>query len=204
MALKINWTNWVNMSKVNQDLLLQRAEHEFLNGDYENALRSYGLILKDYPALDEAKIGVYLSDLGCDSEDEAQALFDYYQVIKSENKNAVEIIDGLIENLDSTKHKLHELLEKPIEEQIEYSDGIRYSDFLSLVESRGSFKKTFEDIMFSTKVVITNKDEFIDFVTQLSNEGFDEMALGYLDASTHLFGNDQDVLALYHVVSGVK
>ena len=58
--------------------------------------------------------------------------------------------------------------------------------------------------MFSTKVVITNKDEFIDFVTQLSNEGFDEMALGYLDASTHLFGNDQDVLALYHVVSGVK
>ena len=192
------------MSKVNQDLLLKRAEHEFLNGDYANALRSYGLILKDYPALDEAKIGVYLSDLGSESDDEAQALFDYYQVIKSENKNAVEIIDGLIDNLDSTKHKLHELLERPIEEQVEYSDGIRYSDFLALVESRGSFKKTFEDIMFSTKVVITNKDEFIDFVKQLSNEGFDEMALGYLDASTHLFGNDQDVLALYHVVSGVK
>jgi hypothetical protein len=192
------------MNKINQDLLLQRAEHEFLKGDYENALRSYGLILKDYPALDEAKIGVYLSDLGADSEEEAQALFDYYQVIKSENKNAVEIIDGLIENLDSTKHKLHELLEQPIEEQIEYSDGIRYSDFLALVKSRGSFKKTFEDIMFSTKVVITNKDEFIDFVTQLSNEGFDEMALGYLDASSHLFGNDQDVLALYHVVNGVK
>ena len=192
------------MSKVNQDLLLQRAEHEFLNGDYKNALRSYGLILKDYPALDEAKIGAYLSDLGSESEDEAQALFDYYQVIKGENQNAVEIIDGLIENLDSTKHKLHELLEQPIEEQIEYSDGIRYSDFTALVASRGSFKKTFEDIMFSTKVVITNKDEFIDFVTQLSNEGFDEMALGYLDASTHLFGNDQDVLALYHVVSGIK
>ena len=192
------------MSKINQDLLLQRAEHEFLNGDYENALRSYGLILKDYPALDEAKIGVYLSDLGSESEDEAQALFDYYQVIKGENQNAVEIIDGLIENIDSTKHKLHELLEQPIEEQVEYSDGIRYSDFTALVASRGSFKKTFEDIMFSTKVVITNKDEFIDFVTQLSNEGFDEMALGYLDASSHLFGNDQDVLALYHVVSGVK
>ena len=52
------------------------------------------------------------------------------------------------------------------------------------------------------KVVITNKDEFIDFVKQLSSEGFDEMALGYLDASTQLFGNDQDILALYHVVSG--
>jgi len=192
------------MSKISQDLLLKRAEHEFLQGDYANALRSYGLILKDYPTLDEAKIGVYLSDLGIESEEEAQALFDYYQMIKSEKENAVDIIDGLIENLDSSKHKLQELLIEPLEEQIEYGDGIRYSDFLELVKSRGSFKKTFEDIMFSTKVVITNKDEFIDFVTQLASEGFDEMALGYLDASTSLFGNDQDILALYHVVRGQK
>jgi hypothetical protein len=190
------------MSKISQDLLLKRAEHEFLQGDYVKSLRSYGLILKDYPTLDEAKIGVYLSDLGIESEEEAQALFDYYQMIKSEKENAVDIIDGLIENLDSSKHKLQELLIEPLEEQIEYGDGIRYGDFLELVKSRGSFKKTFEDIMFSTKVVITNKDEFIDFVTQLSNEGFDEMALGYLDASTNLFGNDQDILALYHVVRG--
>jgi tetratricopeptide (TPR) repeat protein len=192
------------MSKISQDLLLQRAEHEFLQGNYAKALRSYGLILKDYPTLDEARIGVYLSDLGIESEEEAQALFDYYQMIKSEKENAVDIIDGIIENLDSSKHKLQELLVEPIEEQIEYSDGIRYSDFLLLVKSRGSFKKTFEDIMFSTKVVITNKDEFIDFVTQLANEGFDEMALGYLDASSSLFGNDQDILALYHVVRGQK
>jgi tetratricopeptide (TPR) repeat protein len=192
------------MSKVSQDLLLQRAESEFLQGNYAKALRSYGLILRDYPTLDEAKIGVYLSDLGIESEEEAQALFDYYQMIKSEKENAVDIIDGLIENLDSSKHKLQELLLEPIEEQIEYSDGIRYSDFKKLVKSRGSFKKTFEDIMFSTKVVITNKDEFIDFVTQLANEGFDEMALGYLDASSSLFGNDQDILALYHVVRGNK
>jgi len=192
------------MNKVSQDLLLQRAESEFLKGDYTNALRSYGLILKDYPLLDEARIGVYLSDLGAESEEEAQALFDYYQMIKTEKENAVDIIDGLIDSLDSSKHNIQELLLNPIQEQVEYGDGIRYSDFLALVESRGSFKKTFEDIMFSTKVVITDKDEFIDFVTKLSNEGFDEMALGYLDATTNLFGDDQDVLALYNVVRGAQ
>ncbi len=192
------------MNKISQDLLLQRAEGEFLKGDYKNALRSYGLILKDYPLLDEAKIGVYLSDLGAESEEEAQALFDYYQMIKTEKENAVDIIDGLIDSLDSTKHNIQELLLNPIQEQIEYGDGIRYSDFLALVESRGSFKKTFEDIMFSTKVVITDKDEFIDFVTKLADEGFDEMALGYLDATTNLFGDDQDVLALYNVVAGAQ
>jgi hypothetical protein len=190
------------MSKISQDLLLERAEGEFLNGNYRNALRSYGLILKDNPTLDEAKIGVYLSDLGIESEEEAQALFDYYQVIKSEKPNAVDIIDGLIDSFDSSKKQIHELLMDPLEEQIEYGDGIRYSDFLVLIESRGSFREAFEDIMFSTKVVITDKDEFIDFVTQLAKEGFDEMALGYLDATTSLFGDDQDVLALYNVVNG--
>ena len=129
------------MNKMNEDLLLERAESAFLKGDYANALRSYGLILKDYPLLDEAKIGVYLSDLGSESEEEAQALFDYYQMIKTEKENAVDIIDGLIDSLDSSKHNIQELLLNPIQEQIEYGDGIRYSDFLALVESRGSFKK---------------------------------------------------------------
>lgn len=192
------------MNKVNQDILLQRAEGEFLQGDFINALRSYGLILKDYPALDEAKVGVYLSDLGVESKEEAQALFDYYQVIKEDKENAVDIINGLIDSLDTSKHKLDELLSGSVEEQVEYGDGIRYNDFLNLVKSRGSFKQAFEDIMFSTKVVITDKNEFIDFVTQLAHEGFDEMALGYLDATTHLFGNDQDILVLYNVVKGSK
>ncbi len=192
------------MRKVNPDLLLERAEREFLEGDYQLALQTYGLLLKDYPTLEEAKVGVYLSDLGIESDEEAQALFDYYHIIKQERENAADIIDGLIESLSTTKMQLSELLVDPVQEQVEYSDGIRYSDFLDLVKSRGNFKKAFEDIMFSTKVVITDKDQFIDFVTRLAKEGFDEMALNYLDATTSLFGDDQDVLALYNVVKGMK
>ena len=192
------------MRKVNPDLLLERAEREFLEGDYQLALQTYGLLLKDYPTLEEAKVGVYLSDLGIESDEEAQALFDYYHIIKQERENAADIIDGLIESLSTTKMQLSELLVDPVQEQVEYSDGIRYSDFLDLVKSRGNFKKAFEDIMFSTKVVITDKDQFIDFVTRLAEEGFDEMALNYLDATTSLFGDDQDVLALYNVVKGMK
>jgi len=189
---------------MNQKILLERAEKAFLQGDFDTALRSYGLILKDHPSLDDAKVGAYLSDLGAESAEEAQALFDYYQVIKEEKKNAVEIIHSLISSLDMTKESIYELLETPMDEHLEYGDGIRYSDFLLLVESRGDFRKTFEDIMFSTKVVITDRDEFIDFVTKLADEGFDEMALGYLDATSHLFGNDQEVLALYNIVQGLK
>ncbi|MCD6654024.1 MAG: hypothetical protein LT067_04560 [Sulfurovum sp.] len=192
------------MGKTSKQILLQRAENEFLRGEYANALRNYGLILKDYPTLDEAKVGVYLSDLGIEREEEAQALFDYYQIIKYQKENAAQIIDSIITSLEDTKLKVQDLLGNSLEEEVEYGEGIRYGDFIELVKQRGSFKKTFEDIMFSTKVVITNKDEFIDFVTRLSREGFDEMALNYLDASANLFGNDQEILALYHVVKGVK
>ncbi|MDD2399386.1 MAG: hypothetical protein PHR75_02115 [Sulfurovum sp.] len=192
------------MAKINKRILLQRAENEFLRGEYASALRNYSLILKDYPMLDEAKVGAYLSDLGIEREEEAQALFDYYQIIKSQKENAAQIIDNIITSLEDTKLKVHELLNDSIEEEVEYGEGIRYSDFLELVKQRGSFKKAFEDIMFSTKVVITSKDEFIDFVSRLSNEGFDEMALNYLDASANLFGNDQDILSLYHTIKGAK
>jgi len=185
----------------NQITLLKHAETLFLKKEYRSALRRYGLILKDYPAVDEAKVGVYLSDLGMQRDEEAQALFDYYQIIKDEKENAVEIIDGMLSNLDDVTYKLEEHLIDPLKE-IDYGDGIRYSDFLELVESKGDFKETFENIMFSTKVIITNKDEFIDFVEHLYHEGFKEMALRYLDASSSLFGNDQDILALYCMLEG--
>jgi len=188
------------MAKVNKNLLLQRAEGEFLSGEFGSALRDYAILLKDYPTLDEAKVGAYLSDLGIESSEEAQALFDYYQAIKDEKENAAEIIDSLIRTLDHSKDALKKLLVDPIEEQVEYSDGVRYSTFLELVELRGSFKRAFEDIMFSTKIIITNKEEFIDFVKKLTAEGFNETALNYLDASSALFGNDQEVLVLYNLV----
>ncbi len=190
------------MIKTNKNSLLKRAEEQFVNGEYRQSLQSYGLILKDHPELGEARVGVYLSDLGLDSEDDAQALFDYYQVIKAEQDDAAEIIDNLIHTLDNSKNSLQELLIDPLKEQADYEDGIRYKDFMLLVDSRGSFKQAFEDIMFSTKVVISNKGEFIDFIKHLSSEGFRGMALNYLDAASGTFGDDQEIYALYNTARG--
>ena len=193
------------MSKISKKNLLDRAETQFSGGDYINSLQNYGLLYRDYPELEEAKIGIYLSDLGLENSDDAQALFDYYQVLKEEKKeDAADIIDNLIHTLDTAKNSLQELLITPIKEQADYEDGIRYEDFMHLVETRGDFKKAFEDIMFSTKVVITEKSEFIDFIRHLATEGFEDMALNYLDAASNSFGNDQDMYELYHLMGQKK
>ena len=188
------------MAKTDRNNLLKRAEAQFSNGNYQESLLSYGLLLKEHPDLGDAKIGVYLSDLGLESGDDAQALFDYYQVIKEEKENAVEIIDNIIHTLDSSKNALQELLADPIKEQAEQEDGIMYEDFMALVDDRGGFQRAFEDIMFSTKVVITSKGDFIDFIRHLALEGYPDMALGYIDAAANNFGDDQEIYELYDLV----
>jgi tetratricopeptide (TPR) repeat protein len=184
--------------------LLKKAETEFLSKNYQKALIEYSLVLQRDANNQDAKVGVYLCDVGLENSEEAQALFEYYYAIKSESSDPLGVIEALIDSLSATQAKLQELLSDPLQEQLEYSDGIRYEDFMRLVQDRGSFKQAFEDIMFSTKVVITDKEEFIDFVKSLASEGFDDMALSYLDATSGLFGNDQEVLELYNVLKGKK
>lgn len=181
--------------------LLNQAETKFLTGEFDEALRDYGLVLNQNPTLKEARVGVFLSDLGNDNADEAHALFDYYQVMKSENKDADKIINDLIQNIDDSKNKLYEILIKPMEKQADFEDGIKYNEFLILIEDRGSFKRAFEDVMFSTKVILTSKSEFIAFITLLIQNDFSQMAIDYLDNTNTIFQTDQDILKLYELLN---
>lgn len=181
---------------VSNQKLFKLAESQFLNKEYKNALQSYGEILKNNPKMDEAKLGVYLSDLGLDNDEEAQALFDYYQMIKDTNENAVDIINNIIESLNETKYSINQLISRQMNIQAE-AEGITYDDFMTLVKEKGDFKKVFENIMFSTKVVITSKKDLIDFITKLSQNGFKDMALSYLDNMSNIFPQDQEILELY-------
>jgi len=183
-----------------KNILLQRAEEQFLNKDYTNALKIYGLLLKDYPQLKDAKVGAYLSDMGFDLDDDAQALFDYYQAIKNSSEDAEEIIDELSQTIYATRIIVQEQVTGAIQEQIEYQEGISYNDFVLLIERKGDFREAFEDIMFSTKVVITSKEEFIDFVTRLISAEYQDIALKYLDSMADYFGLSQDVYALYTLI----
>lgn len=192
------------MTNNNEIFLLKKAEDEFLNGDYKSALQTYGRVLEKNPKLDEAKVGIYLSDIGTENEEEAQSLFDYYQAIKNKEPEAAQIVHEIIDSIDVTKNTLSELMNEQLKYQAEYEDGILYSDFKELIKNRGSFKSAFEDIMFSTKVIITEKEDFIDFIKNLAQEGFEKMALEYHDSSAQIFGSDQEVLELYSLFKKAK
>ncbi|HHD81859.1 MAG TPA: hypothetical protein ENK82_04800 [Campylobacterales bacterium] len=176
--------------------LLRRAEEQFTSGKYENALRTYGLLLNDYPSDSDAQIGVYLCDIGLESAEEAQALFDYYQIIKNEQEDAGEVMASLLSTLDVSQGQISEVLNSN-EDEAEYKNGIGYEDFLTFIEERGDFKSAFEDVMFSTRVILKNKEEYILFINLLIENDQVELATQFLDSLSNSFANDQEIFALY-------
>ncbi len=183
-------------------VLLKRAEEQFLKKEYGNALKIYSLLLRDYPRLKDARVGVYLSDMGLESDEDAQVLFDYYQMIKNSSDDAEKIIDELMQTIYATRVVIQEQIVDSLREEMEIEDGISYDDFIRLAEEKGDFKEAFEDIMFSTRVVIRTKEEFIDFIERLVEGGYREMALGYLDSLSDNFGGDQEIYGLYSTING--
>ncbi len=66
-----------------------------------------------------------------------------------------------------------------------------------LIDSRGSFRVAFEDIMFSTKVAIETKEDFFDFVDKLIENDFNNTAYSYLDGFNEYFAYDTKIEELY-------
>ncbi len=158
---------------------------------------AYALVLKEDPDNKEAYNGAILAEMAMSGEEAASALFDYYAVLRKEdNEDADEIMNEIIESMDGTVETLSELFQDPLNTKLESEDGILYSDFKLLVEDTGDFKKTFENIMFSTRVIITAKDDFIDFLDHLFHNDFIEMGLSYLETALKTYPNDEKLRRL--------
>jgi tetratricopeptide (TPR) repeat protein len=170
---------------------LSQAKESFSKSDYKNALEKFAAVLQNFPNSKEAYNGVILAEMALSGEGGAEALFDYYEILKEEDKEQADtIMSDILQNMDGSMEKLREVFAEPIRDKIELEDGILYKDFKALIDSHESFKETFENIMFSTKVIITEKEDFIDFLENLIEHGFAEMALSYLENALSVYPSD--------------
>lgn len=190
------------MNNFNQFKTLQEANDKFSKQEYEKALFDYALVLKADPDNKEAYNGAILAEMAMSGEETASALFDYYSVLRKEdNEDADEIMNNIIESMDGTMETLGELLAEPIKDKLEGEDGIFYSDFELLVKDSGDFKTTFENVMFSTRVIITVKEDFIDFIDKLMHNGFKEMGLSYLETALKNYPSDEKLSKILEDIS---
>lgn len=172
--------------------MLSQAKDSFSKSDYKNALEKFAVVLQNFPNSKEAYNGVILAEMAMSGEGGAEALFDYYEILKEEDKEEADIIIGnILQNMDGSLEKLGEMFAEPLRDRLEFEDGILYQDFKAIVDSGESFKETFENIMFSTRVIITQKEDFVDFLDNLIENGFAEMALTYLENALSVYPSDE-------------
>ncbi len=177
---------------------LKRGISSFYKKDFENALLHFALALRETPSSKEARISAILAELAMEKEDEAISLYEYYLINKDSGvKNSEEMIEEIVDSVDLTLESLEALfLESEVEAKINEENGIAYEDFKVFIENKDSFKEAFEDIMFSTKVIIHKKDDFIDFLEKLIDNGFKDVSMNYFESAVQLYPHDEKLQKL--------
>ena len=177
---------------------IKKGIDKFYAKNFAEAMLNFSLALSADPSSKQSRIGAILCDMAVDNEEQAMALFEYYLLTKANGaQDCEEIVEEIIHSVDNATGKMGHLFnEKEFEARINAENGIKYEDFTCLIQSRGSFKEAFEDIMFSTKVIISKKEDFVDFLAKLIENGFIEISLNYLENAVTLFPNDEQLLSL--------
>ena len=163
---------------INIDSLLKQAHSYFTAKEYDKALFLYSQVTSQEPKNIEYQLYCIFCDLGYENDERAQTLFDYFIVAKDEDIDvAKEYVQDVINAYDGDNSKMMKLLKDISTTNIESLNAIAYQDFIKIVQNRGSFKEAYQDIMFSTKVAITSKEDLLDFINKLIDNNFDKTAI---------------------------
>ena len=183
---------------INENKLLNEANSFFTQKKFDKALFLYSQLSSNFPQNKEYPIYALFCDIASEDEEKAISLYDYFSIVKDQNlEEAIRYVEDVVNAYDGDIDKMMEILKELSSSTVESLDAIRYEDFKKLIDSRGSFRIAFEDIMFSTKVAIENKDDFFDFVTKLIDNDFNSTAYTYLDGFNEYFSYDKEIEKLY-------
>lgn len=177
--------------------MLRQAAKFFQDRDFTNALKLYAIVYRDYPENIDAKAGILLSSLPEEMQDDVIQLNDFYNIAKTfDAENSYEALEALVESLESGVTRSSDGSVIGFDELVESEEGISYSDFKKLLEEGDDFKEVFQNVFFSTKVIITQKNDFFEFINTLIEHEYIEMALSYIDNASSVFPADEKIREL--------
>ncbi len=164
----------------------------FKNHKFDDALKYFSLAYeqtKDKNLLFYINLCVFAKD----SFDEANMLFELFYAKEKKQEDT----ENLYELLYALENKHAQ------SEELEEEDAISYEEFMSFVRN-SDFKSVFQNIMFSTKVMISNKDDFLDFIQNLIKNDFLDMSINYLESAATMFRGDERIDKLLEKVKERK
>lgn len=162
----------------------KRGINAFKNRNFDLAILFFSLSYK----IKQDEEDLFLLNLSFTAkynQDECMLLFDFYKLRhkdKSDLFEFVDILDSIDSDLMPTKPTI-----------IDDKNAISYKDFKFLVSKNSDFKSTFERVMFSTRVFITSKDDLLNFINDLIDNGFLELSFNYLETAASIYLGDQEI-----------
>ena len=174
----------------------------FMAKQYKQAFEIFAHNLQLDSNNTESLIGLLLSDMAQDFEDQALGLCEYYQLLLSQEiskaKARAQILKA-IQSFDKSTNGIFALLKNLENLRADSLEGILYQDFKKLAQE--NFKKTFEDLIFSTKIIFTNKNDFYDFLNQLVENDYQDMSLEYIESLKKNVIYDKEIEKILQKVS---
>lgn len=166
----------------------QIALQYFGKGDLQNAKLYLSLAYEKKPSRALLNL-IELCEFAADSPDEGYLLFEFYMKhckVRTINQEFEKIL-ALSENQKAFHQN---------------DEALSYMDFLQSEKELG-FKKSFENVIFATKLVISNKNDFLDFLEKLLDNGYKETTLNYLESVSEYFVGDEKFLKLQEKLKGI-
>lgn len=166
---------------------------------YDAAIALFGEALSMDPSDLEARIGVLIADIADDFPKKAEVFCELYHILTSSSTRTKRIdtqrqMLEILEGFDESISQISQIVEKEENLESEQLNGISYRDFMKLCEERG-FKEMFENLIFSSKIIFTERDDFYRFLKDLIAHGFEHIALSYLEDIPQ-FAYDDEILEI--------
>lgn len=162
----------------------------FKQGKFDLAKISFNIAFNETPS-DELLAFIELCDMAKDSPSDALTLFEIY--FDPANDDSTQSINEIIDIMQSSAQ------ESTME--IESQNAITYADFKNLL-NQNNFRTLFESILFSTRIIITHKDELFELVNFLVDHGFLDIGLKYLEGSAKMFMGDERMELMLEKIRG--
>lgn len=143
----------------------------------------------------EAKIGVLIADIATDFPKKAEVFNELYHILLSTTPRSGRVdlqrqMLDLLSSFDEGLSEISQTMQKEENLESEVLDGVAYKDFQKMCETKG-FKEVFENLIFSTKVIFTSREDFYTFLKDLIENGFENIALSYIEDMPQIVRNKE-------------
>jgi len=144
---------------------------------------------------DEVLFLVNLCEVAKQNYDESDMLFEYYQFLKSEDRLDFKELNDILEAIE-------EEVFSELDDDLRDENAITYEDFKNIVLNRVGFKEGLTGVMTSTRLVLRNSDNFLDFIENLLDNGLVDAGISYFETFLEIHGSSS--LKTKHIAEKIK